>query len=911
MPARLSTDRWRVVIPYLDHALDLRHEDRAQWLTLRRAEDPALADDLEALLHRHDSLEEQRFLESMPAPSIPQASLAGQAIGAYTLRSQIGQGGMGSVWLAARNDGRFQGQAAVKLLNASLAGREGEARFRREGNILARLRHPHIAHLIDAGMSPMGQPYLVLERVDGEPIDRYCDARNLGIEARIRLFLDVLAAVTHAHASLVVHRDLKPSNVMVGTDGQVKLLDFGIAKLLESEPGDTLTALTRDGQSVLTPEYAAPEQLTGEDVTTATDVYALGVLLYVLLTGRHPTSAGTSSPAELIRAIVDTEPVRLSEAVTVERHAGEKPAEIAARRATTLKKLRAALRGDLDNIGAKALKKRPSERYTSAEAMADDLRRFLALEPVTAVADSAAYRAGKFLRRHRGAVAAAAGVLVAALVGTAGIAWQAREAQKQRDEAQAQLARATAANDFMNVLLNVAAPAGRKFNVGELLDQGARLIDKQFAGDDSLRADMLATIGANLMAAERLDQATPVLESAVAIARESGDPGLQARALCPLAELHVSKGERTAGEAMMANALARLPDEPRYALTRAECLVSQSAFGFFSGEAEPMVRNATAALDLLDRTPVPARVTRIAALGSVAYGHYLARHNRQAEESYARLWEMLEKTGLERTGMAATVLNNWSLIHYQGDIARAEVFCRRAVELRRSIESPESVLPTATFNHAGALLRLARYDEAQRLFEETIATAGARDELRIRFDAMMELADLHIEKGDLAKAAAQLAKLDTVRNTPKFDPWRQQQLAYFEARLALARGDYAAARARFAEVAERFEKRKSKITMNVMTLIGLARARQALGEPVEAKAALQRAIALAESFVEKDAPSYLIGLARLAEGDLERVNGDTDRAQASYRSALDHLHRTLGADHPATVTARQNASSGG
>ena len=217
---------------------------------------------------------------------------------------------------------------------------------------------------------------------------------------------------------------------------------------------------------------------------------------------------------------------------------------------------------------------------------------------------------------------------------------------------------------------------------------------------------------------------------------------------------------------------------------------------------------------------------RIEALASVAHGHYLARHNRQAEEAYARLWEMLEKTGLERTGMAATVLNNWSLVHYQGDIARAEVLCRRAVELRRSIESPESVVPTATFNHAGALLRLGRYDEAQRLFEETIATAGARDEPRIRFDAMMELADLHIEKGDLARAAGQLAKLDTVRNTPSFDPWRQQQLAYYEARLALARGDYPEARARFAGVAERFEKRKSKITMNVMALIGLARLAQ-------------------------------------------------------------------------------------
>ena len=500
----------------------------------------------------------------------------------------------------------------------------------------------------------------------------------------------------------------------------------------------------------------------------------------------------------------------------MEGHAGEKPAEIPARRATTLKRLRGRPEGDLDNIVAKALKKRPSERYGSAEAMADDLRRFLALEPVTAVADSMAYRAGKFLRRRRGAVAAAGLPLVAALVGTAGIVLQAREAQKQRDEAQTQLTRATAANDFMNVLLNVAAPAGRKFNVGELLDQGTLLIDKQFAADNSLRADMLAIMG-RISCPRSVWTGPRPFWRAVAIARESGDPGLQARALCPLAYLHIAKGERAAGEAMMAGALARLPDEPRHALTRAACLVNQSAFGFFSGEAEPMVRNATAALDLLDRTPAPARLMRIEALASVAYGHYLARHNRQAEEAYARLWEMLEKTGLERTGMAATVLNNWSLVHYQGDIARAEVLCRRAVELRRSIESPESVVPTATFNHAGALLRLGAVRRGPAALRGDDRDRRRSGRASIRFDAMMELADLHIEKGDLARAAGSSPSW-TPSGIPPVRPLEAQQLAYYEARLALARGDYPEARARFAGVAERFEKRKSKITMNVMAL---------------------------------------------------------------------------------------------
>jgi serine/threonine-protein kinase len=326
MPARLSADRWRVLIPHLDRALEVPEAERSAWLSSVAAEDARLAADIAALLEKHDLLEEQGFLASPVAMVPPRRTLAGQACGAYTLRSPLGQGGMGSVWLADRSDGRFQGVVAVKMLNASLLGHDAEARFRREGSILARLRHPHIAHLIDAGVSDHGQPYLALEHVDGERIDRYCDAHRLGIEARVRLFLDVLAAVSHAHANLVVHRDLKPSNVLVGSDGRVKLLDFGIAKLLESDAAEPVTALTRDGESMLTPEYAAPEQLTGGAVTTATDVYALGALLYLLLAGRHPASEEAQSPADLVRAIVDTDARRLSDAAALDDQADERAA---------------------------------------------------------------------------------------------------------------------------------------------------------------------------------------------------------------------------------------------------------------------------------------------------------------------------------------------------------------------------------------------------------------------------------------------------------------------------------------------------------------------------------------------------------------------------------------------------------
>ena len=284
----IDTRRWQRASRLLDQALDLPHHQLDTWLGELRASDADAAADVEALLLEHRQLNDEGFLDGgMPSIDVP---LAGVTLGGYTLVSPIGQGGMGSVWLAERSDGRFEGRAAVKLLNASLLGREGEERFRREGTVLARLTHPHIARLIDAGVSRAGQPYLVLEYVDGQHIDRYCDDQRLGVEERIRLFLDVLAAVAHAHANLIVHRDLKPSNVLVTGDGQVKLLDFGIAKLLGDD--EAMSMLTREGGVALTPKYAAPEQVTGGQITTATDVYALGVLLFELLTGQHPTGLG-------------------------------------------------------------------------------------------------------------------------------------------------------------------------------------------------------------------------------------------------------------------------------------------------------------------------------------------------------------------------------------------------------------------------------------------------------------------------------------------------------------------------------------------------------------------------------------------------------------------------------------------
>ncbi|MDC6167822.1 serine/threonine-protein kinase [Paucibacter sp. XJ19-41] len=439
-PRDISKSRWPQLSPLLDELLDMEPAARAARLAALRALEPELAADLEDLLARDAELAGNDFLATPALPPTLTAAplMAGQAIGAYTLEREIGRGGMGSVWLARRTDGRYEGQVAIKFLSTGVLGHGDAGRFAREGQILARLTHPHIARLIDAGVALEGQqPYLVLEYVDGLTLDRFCASRELDLGQRLRLFLDVLAAVAHAHNRLILHRDLKPSNILVNGTGEVKLLDFGIAKLLNSEAeGDgagAATELTRQAGRAFTPQYAAPEQVQGGDVTTATDVYALGVLLYQLLGGGHPTNTvpagppnnhkNTGTALEQLRTVVEVEPRRLSDAVRAQAD-------------PEVKKQARELRGDLDTIVAKALKKAPAERYANAAALADDLKRWLAHEPIAARPDSRSYRLLKFLRRHRLGVAAGSLAGLSLAVGIALALWKGQEAQQQRVQAE-------------------------------------------------------------------------------------------------------------------------------------------------------------------------------------------------------------------------------------------------------------------------------------------------------------------------------------------------------------------------------------------------------------------------------------------------------------------------------------------
>jgi serine/threonine-protein kinase len=341
-----------------------------------------LARELAAMLGTAEHVDECGFLSQRPRlDAAVAAGLQGKRIGPYLIEAELGHGGGGSVWKARRIDAGSDGCVAIKLLHMSLLGPRGLARFQREGAMLSRLSHPDIVRLLDTGVTPEGQPYLVLEHVDGLPIDKYCDLNRVSLRGRLRLLHDVMDSVVHAHAQQIVHRDIKPSNILVTPQGRVKLLDFGIARMLGPAPEDTLLAM--DGQRVLTPRYAAPEQLEGAPPTAGTDVYSLGVLMYRLLIGRYPTSADGASAAEVITGTLTVEPARLATALErVPAATAGDVRQIAASRNTTVKGLKRMVRGDLDAIVGRALRKAPGQRYGSVAAFAADITRYADGQPV-------------------------------------------------------------------------------------------------------------------------------------------------------------------------------------------------------------------------------------------------------------------------------------------------------------------------------------------------------------------------------------------------------------------------------------------------------------------------------------------------------------------------------------------------
>jgi len=713
---------WRELSALLDQALDLDPGGRAALVASVRETSPGIATSLHDLLAEHDQAAARRFLEADADTTNLPFPCHGQTIGAYTLERPLGAGGMGTVWLGRRSDGRFQGQVAIKLLNLALLDTTGQERFRREGSVLARLSHPNIARLLDAGVSASGQPYLVLEFIDGQPIDLYADAHRLSIAERLRLILDVLAAVGHAHANLIVHRDLKPSNILVSGEGGVKLLDFGIAKLLAPESHELLEEVTRDGRA-LTPDFAAPEQIRGGPISVATDVYALGVLLYLIVCGRRPYELAGRSAAEIERVVCESTPVRPS--ATFDGVQDDDQIARALARGASPSRLRRRLRGDVDTIVMKALHHEPERRYASVAALHDDLRRLLAGHPVLARPDSVGYRVRKFVGRHRGGVAVAAALL--ALV-AAGVIRE--RTLRARAEAEADKARTVQA--YLVSVFDVANPFAPPQQNGDvtaraLLDRGAAQVDSSLSSQPEVQAQLRGVLGSVFVNLGVLDRAEALLRASLAQQRAlHGDrhPDVAA-AMDRLGDVLLRRSRFDEAEPLLREALAQRrqfvgtvhPDTAESMDHLATLFQERAVYG----EAEALFREAVA----VRRTIYgPDHEALAASLNNLGVLLFLKGRDPQTEPLYRQALAILERQfGDDHPRTAQTAQNLAQVLEESGRLDESEALYRRALNAKRKALGDAHPSVTINLNNFANFLATERdrVDEAEALAREALA----------------------------------------------------------------------------------------------------------------------------------------------------------------------------------------------
>ena len=718
----ISQQQWRRVERALDGALDLDPVARGRYLDRICTGDAWLRAEVEALLRSCDDAREflegpaREFAAPLLTPGPP--GKVPRRIGPYRVVSRLGEGGMGAVYLAERDDRQFRQRVALKLVRTELAGDERFVRrFIEERQILATLDHPGVARLVDGGLTPPGLPWYAMEYVEGTPLDRFCAETAPSFERRLRLFLDVCDAVQYAHRHLIVHRDLKPSNILVTAAGTVKLLDFGIAKLLGGQA--SARPLTETGVRPMTPEYAAPEQVLGQPVNVATDVFALGVLLFEMLTGRRPYRLTGPGRAELELAIVEQEP--------------ERPSSVA----SDVGGLRRRLRGDLDTIVLAALRKEPDRRYPTVERMAEDLRRHLAGLPVTARPDTWRYRTGKFLRRRGALVSLAASLAIVLLGSTVNATVQSARLRRQSEWVAREREKAEQSADFLVRLFSSVDPVpsrGHAVTAREVLDRGAARIRQELGDQPELRARMMDAMGRAYLGLGLYRRAEPLLDSALAIRRRVhwGDHADVASSLLAAADLNRSQARFAAADSLYRAVIAmrrRLagPDHPeslaglnglastvrargeparsadlyRQALERGRRLpasdhveVMHSLTGLAGaltdlGElerAEVLLREALTTGRKVLGEDAPAVALTLHDLGRTLY-----RRGR-GQEAEAVLQEALEvgrraegdihpRTAFYLTGLAAVLRAN-------GRLARAERFYREAMEIQREALPP-------------------------------------------------------------------------------------------------------------------------------------------------------------------------------------------------------------------------------
>lgn len=727
----IPADKWERVQELFQLAVELTPEKRAELLASACDGDELLRSEVESLLQFDQP---DNFIES-PAFSLSRSTSVSTAstdvwFGSYKVVQTIAEGGMGTVYLAARADDQYQKQVAIKLVKLGLDTEEVRRRFRHERQILAALDHPNIARLLDGGTLDDGRPYLVMEYVDGVTIKRYCDSKQLPIEGRLKLFLTVCSAVSYAHRNLVVHRDLKPSNVLVTADGTPKLLDFGIAKLLdrESVEGDDFHTITQ--LRVMTPEYASPEQARGEQVTTLSDVYSLGVLLFELLTGHRPYQLVDRRPDELARVICEQEPTRPSIACrerTTTLPGSEPKENVSAPPSVSWTELE----GDLDNIILMSLRKEPERRYSSVEQFAEDLRRHLEGLPVQARKDTLRYRTAKFIQRNRVGVAIGSAILLALAFGVFAIGWQARVARRERDLARLEKVKAERINTFLQSILGFSDPSwlssnprrNRDATLSDALDEAARRAETELANEPEVLAAVRFTIGYTYRVQSRFAEAEPHLRASLDIRERVLGRSHQdtAQSMVGLAELYLLKGDYS--------------------------------------RAEPLFKDA---LTIYRQHPAPDRKWLFITLGD--YG-LLQWQKGDLEAAQLLMREALDHSstlvGGDRVALAVLYGNLGLIQSDRGNLDGALDYTRRAIELHRSLSTEPRFETGINLANLGVFLMLkGELDQAGASLQEALDTYRKTVGESHQYTAycVVLIADLHYRRGEYTKAEAEANK---------------------------------------------------------------------------------------------------------------------------------------------------------
>ncbi|HEU0178664.1 MAG TPA: serine/threonine-protein kinase [Blastocatellia bacterium] len=781
----MNPERWQRIEELFGALVDHPAAERDNYLARVCNGDEELRLEVLSLLARDTS--EDFIMDPIASAALsftakPKDDLTGERVGSYRVTRLIGRGGMGAVYEAERDDEQFLQQVAIKIIKRGMDTDFVRDRFLRERQILASLDHPHIARLFDGGATPTGLPYFVMEFVAGEPITSYCRRSQLSVNEKLKLFRKVCSAVQHAHQRLVIHRDLKPSNILITEDGEPKLLDFGIAKLVSPDGSQPYTR-TETALRLMTPEYASPEQARGQAIATTTDVYSLGVVLYELLTERRPHEFKTSSPAEIERAICDTEI--------------DEPSKVVGQMTGAPTRLARALEGDLDNITLMAMRKEPERRYQSVEQFSEDIRRYLAGMPVAARKDTFGYRAGKFVRRHK------AGVAILALVAILAVAMavQAARIARERDRANQAVATAQAVEQSLVAMFEVADPGKARGNVitaRELLDQGAEKVLRELKDQPAVQAKLLDTIGQLYQSIGLYDRAQPLMEEALKLRRQAlgNESPDVATSLNHLGEVGRLKGDYARSEPLFREALAMrrklLGDESKDVAESLHkmgvLLVDRGSFG----EAESLLREALALRRKLFGDETAEVADSLHSLGRLMWR---TGKLHEAELLYRQALNLRRKVyGADHPSVAHSLNNLAITLQEQGDLRGAETIFREALAMRRKLlgeEHPEVAVSLA--NLASVLQDQKEYDEAERLFRQvlTLKHKVLGEEHPLLANTMHNLAMLLRDKGDYEEAEALYRQSMAMRRNLLGDGhWEVGMSLYSLAVLLYLKGEY-------------------------------------------------------------------------------------------------------------------------